>query len=465
MRNGILLAAGSIALLCPLAQAFTITPSFGNSSAQTWTAAEEAVVNQAIDDWTSVLSYSDPNQNINVNFQFVSLGTGGPTPTLGVWSANDMPVPPGTNVFPWTTGVSHTIFINTDFMTTRGNSYPNNVVLSFTSSPPIVGQTWDGLTVLQNELGQALGFTTYYTDSSGGMLSSNKWQDQVTINGSNVTFDQTPGGLNIPLTPTGIANALVADPNDLMTGAALPDGVRKNIGFQNLEALSLAYGYAITVNSGTSYSTPTFKTETITMNGTVAVTPTTATRGTPSVVLTTQNITFGGSGLLDISNHDMIIHGGQTLAQVQALVASGNGGVMGITSSTATTDGVTLAVGTAAGANVSTFDGLAVSPTDILIKYTFAGDANMDGQVTLTDLATVLNNFGQATPNWTSGNFDGATTIDLTDLADVLNNFGRNVPQTAASGVSPALAAPEPASLAALALAAPMLLRRRRVAY
>ena len=52
------------------------------------------------------------------------------------------------------------------------------------------------------------------------------------------------------------------------------------------------------------------------------------------------------------------------------------------------------------------------------------GDANADGQIDLTDLSTILNNFGATTSAWTSGNFDGAATIDLTDLSDVLNNFG-----------------------------------------
>jgi hypothetical protein len=264
----------------------------------------------------------------------------------------------------------------------------------------------------------------------------------------------------------------LADTNDLM-GVSLVNGVRKSIGFQDLEALSLAYGYAVTVNAGTVYNSPTFKTQTITMNGSVLVAPTSAVRQTPDVALTTQNITFGTSGLLDVSNHDLIIHGGSTLTQVRALVLTGMGdgsfnGTTGITSSTAHASGLTLAVGTAAGANTTTFDGDPVSPTDILVKYTFVGDANMDGHIDLTDLSTVLNNFGAVTANWTSGNFNNAATIDLTDLSDVLNNFGRTVPQSSivAGGSSEALAAlaviPEPASLALLAAGAPMLLRRKR---
>ena len=85
------------------------------------------------------------------------------------------------------------------------------------------------------------------------------------------------------------------------------------------------------------------------------------------------------------------------------------------------------------------------------------GDANADNKVDLSDLSTVLNNFGQSTPNWSDGNFDNAPTVDLTDLSDVLNNFGQTTPTTAAT--APATA-PEPTTLALLAL--PLLRTRRR---
>jgi len=97
------------------------------------------------------------------------------------------------------------------------------------------------------------------------------------------------------------------------------------------------------------------------------------------------------------------------------------------------------------------------------------GDANLDGKVNLTGLAIVLNDFGQSTPAWTSGNFDNAATIDLTDLADVLNNFGFNGTAPAfadsqfALTAQPNLATPEPTSLAILSLAClPLLAKRER---
>ena len=109
----------------------------------------------------------------------------------------------------------------------------------------------------------------------------------------------------------------------------------------------------------------------------------------------------------------------------------------------------------------STFGNLPVDPNSLLLSPELLGDTNVDGKVDLTDLSTVLNNFGSTTPNWTSGNFDNQPTIDLTDLSDVLNNFGATSP-TASVPTAPAIPTPEPASLALLSGAALALLARRR---
>ena len=74
--------------------------------------------------------------------------------------------------------------------------------------------------------------------------------------------------------------------------------------------------------------------------------------------------------------------------------------------------------------NFSTFGNQTVDANSLLLSPELLGDTNIDGKVDLTDLSTVLNNFGKANLAWTSGNFDHTPTIDLTDLSDVLNNFG-----------------------------------------
>ena len=97
------------------------------------------------------------------------------------------------------------------------------------------------------------------------------------------------------------------------------------------------------------------------------------------------------------------------------------------------------------------------------------GDANGDGQVDLTDLSIVLNNFGQTTSARSLGNFDGAATIDLTDLSDVLNNFGEVMVNGGLAPGAPtaslalaAISAPEPATLAAITPTILLIARRRK---
>ncbi|MGN6368299.1 MAG: PEP-CTERM sorting domain-containing protein [Phycisphaerae bacterium] len=479
MRNRVILSGLTIASAATLAStgwAFTITPTFSSNSANltppvVWDANSMAVANTAINDWTNLLSYSDPNQNINMTFLFLPAGGNPFTTYLGQWQGSVVNPPAGTNEYPYLPMVSHTIKINSDLMNPRntGANYPDYLTLAFNQAAPNPNPDpnstqWDALTVLRKSIGQALGFTTLYQDSAGNLAAGNKWMDHVTVTGSTAVFDQTPGGLNIPLASSSLPGLVqFADSSDLMGQGALPTGTRIDIGFQDLEALSLAYGYAITVPAGRTFNTPTFKTQTITINGTVNVASTAASSGTPARALTSDNFTMASGGRLDISNHEMIIRGGSTLSQVEQLLLTGRGGTSGITSSAGSAAGLTLGVGTAGTLNLSTFDGDPVSPSDILIKATYVGDSNLDGKVDLTDLSTVLNHFGQASSHWTSGNFDGAATIDLTDLSGVLNNFGKTLPTTALQATgSLAMAAPEPGSLAALAAAGVMLLRRKR---
>ncbi len=101
-------------------------------------------------------------------------------------------------------------------------------------------------------------------------------------------------------------------------------------------------------------------------------------------------------------------------------------------------------------------DNLTFNPSASLLL----GDANGDGRVDLTDLSTVLNNFGETTTLRANGNFDGAPTIDLTDLSDVLNNFGAT--NTTSSSSPPTTPTPEPTSLLLATALAPLLLLRRR---
>jgi hypothetical protein len=57
------------------------------------------------------------------------------------------------------------------------------------------------------------------------------------------------------------------------------------------------------------------------------------------------------------------------------------------------------------------------------------GDANGDGQVNLTDLATLLIHFGSPSgQTFEDGDFDGDGDVDLVDLSNLLIVFGTSCP-------------------------------------
>jgi autotransporter-associated beta strand protein len=124
--------------------------------------------------------------------------------------------------------------------------------------------------------------------------------------------------------------------------------------------------------------------------------------------------------------------------------------------------------GSQTGAIYSTFDGQDVGVNDVLVKYTYFGDADLDGAVTTNDYFQIDNGFLGSKTGWINGDFDydGAVTTNDYFLIDnaFLGQGSALVPASldnakALSGVS---AVPEPTSLAVFAFAASLLGRRRR---
>ena len=162
-------------------------------------------------------------------------------------------------------------------------------------------------------------------------------------------------------------------------------------------ALSLTISNGGTVNLGNRVFTSVTITNGTALNNT----------GTPI----TNSLTFGGSadnwtGILDLQANKMIVQPASgkaaALANLQNEAAFGATHAAGILS-TALPAHMGVAVLDNAITHFSTFGGQSVDGI-ITLAPELLGDANVDGQVDLTDLSIVLNNFGAATANWTSGN-------------------------------------------------------------
>jgi hypothetical protein len=207
-------------------------------------------------------------------------------------------------------------------------------------------------------------------------------------------------------------------------------------------------------------------------------------------VLASAPTVSGIGSKLDLTDHKLIVtNGGASLAAVNALVksaaASPGAGLNptwtgdGITTTAAITpaDGKLRSIGVAVNSvnaiPIPSYGGQAVGTNDLLIGYTYAGDANMDGGVTFADFSLLQNNFGQSGKLWEDGDFNYDGTVNFADFSLLQNNFGQSQsPNSLVASLTPEQAqviaafaaenAPEPTTLGLLGLAGMGLLGRRR---
>jgi hypothetical protein len=147
-----------------------------------------------------------------------------------------------------------------------------------------------------------------------------------------------------------------------------------------------------------------------------------------------QQAFISGDGRLDLSDNNLVISytGQSPEATIQQYVRNGlssqnDRGLIASSGSDATfsRSGRTLAVFDNHDAHLPSLNGTALSPdyNQVLVKYTYYGDANVDGRVDPTDYAIVDGNQGKG-HNWVTGdlNFDGK--VDPTDYAQIDGNQG-----------------------------------------
>jgi autotransporter-associated beta strand protein len=195
--------------------------------------------------------------------------------------------------------------------------------------------------------------------------------------------------------------------------------------------------------------------------------------------LVTSSLAVSGTGYVDIVNNVLAVHGasagtptGGVYDGITGLVQSGlnaSGGYWngaGINSSTAAGDGsfiTGIGVVDNSVALYTSIGGLSgLTSDEILVRYTYNGDANLDGAVTGADYGAIDTGFGLGSSGWANGDFNYDGVVTGADYGLIDTAFGLQGAPLATGG-GPA-SVPEPTSFALLlAGAAGMLeLRRRR---
>ena len=175
-------------------------------------------------------------------------------------------------------------------------------------------------------------------------------------------------------------------------------------------ALSVSPGAALTVQSASVFST-------LQIGGTVTAAAGRLARLAATSILIEEN------GLLDLQDNDLVIDYSATtpLAEVLGYVAAGRIAVIGDLNSLPT--GISIAE--AASLGLTSFSGVPTDETTLLLKYSFVGDANLDGQVDALDYERVDLNIGNVGLFGSADgdlNYDGM--VDALDYEQIDLNIG-----------------------------------------
>jgi hypothetical protein len=194
------------------------------------------------------------------------------------------------------------------------------------------------------------------------------------------------------------------------------------------------------------------------------------------LVVTAPGLSIAGSagnwtGLLDLSNNDMDLPGASLTTvtdQIRQGYNNGNwNGTGGIISSSAASDSTHL---TALGVirNIqsgsplfTSFDTYAVGASDVLVKYTYVGDANLDGKVDGSDYSLIDNGYLKKMTGWYNGDFNYDGVVDGSDYTLIDNAFNTQGADLTAQ-IAGMAAVPESGTVGTMSIVALAFLGRRR---
>jgi hypothetical protein len=238
----------------------------------------------------------------------------------------------------------------------------------------------------------------------------------------------------------------------------------------SLDDISIAAGGAVTLvrNNGAHLSAGD-----VSIAGTMTVTSQ-AGGGTVATRFDTLNISPGGK--LNLADAPLIV-ASTPLSAVEGYIRAAynfnawDGAGLLTTQPDALAGLTTLAVSTADRAARDSFGGFSVGGENVLVMYTYAGDANLDGVIDGGDYG-VIDNFVQVpgASGYANGDFNYDGVVDGGDYGIIDNNIQAQGPAFATSGAAQSFglnvtSVPEPALATAgvVAFLVTHLTRRRRV--
>ncbi len=315
-------------------------------------------------------------------------------------------------------GVAKNIVIDTfaylvgNTLTLDFGAAPNTITLGRTSGPP-------------NIIAVHNGNTYSFAIASMSAISANGSAGADTLN-----FSSTAGPITQPLVFTGNGGA---------------DAVNVNSETLNIAAGGDWSGTTLTVNASAAAvfaASQHLAALVLSGGGDASLAP----GGNKLLLTQSLSIDTAGGSHLDLADNDLALDysgatpigswNGSAYTGVTGLIASGNnggawngGGI--ITSMSAANNGDTLTtLGVADASDVlgptgGTWDGTSVDGTTVLVKYTYGGDANLDGIVNGDDYFQIDSAFPQQHHGWLNGDFNYDGVINGDDYFLIDSNFPR----------------------------------------
>jgi hypothetical protein len=196
--------------------------------------------------------------------------------------------------------------------------------------------------------------------------------------------------------------------------------------------------------------------------GKVTVLPS-ATAGDSAGTSRVKSLSLASGSTLDLTNNGLVIDydGASPLTTIKNYVATGAAGTGGIVSSSTASRATAIgfAEATTLPGSPTTFLGQPIDSTSVVMRWTYSGDADLNGTVNFDDLLRLAARYNQA-GTWSQGDFNNDGVVNFDDLLKLAANY--NAPTLAGDWALAQSAVPEPVAMTALLGTFGALLRAKR---